>query len=56
MIRLTIDDDCLQEEALAWWRSLDPGTRAVFLQATWECEDCPEPRVRGKKAEEDTPQ
>lgn len=50
-MKSTIDEQHLDEGAEAWWRSLTPAQRGVYLQALWEVEDCPEPYVNGKKAE-----
>ena len=49
-MRLIIDERHLREEAIAWWKSLDPGTRGVFMQALHEVEGEPEPRSRKNAA------
>lgn len=50
MMRIGIDDRILEDGALDWWRSLSPGTRAVFMQAVWEIEQCPPPRGKEERA------
>lgn len=49
-MRLTIADRQLDDEAAAWWRSLTPDERGVYLQATWECEGLPAPRTNAYRA------
>lgn len=52
-MRIEIDTNIMEEGAEAWWRSLSPGTRAVFMQAVWECQHCPLPRPKdGKQSDE----
>ena len=49
-MQLIIDERQLDEKAIAWWKSLDPGTRGVYLEAVWEIEREPEPRPRKRRA------
>lgn len=43
---MKIDYDYVEDGARAWWTSLTPGERGVYLQALWEVEREPEPRQR----------
>lgn len=41
-MRVTIDENLLSDSARAWWLSLSPQSRGVFVQALFECEGEPE--------------
>lgn len=45
-MNLRVDETQMEEGAEAWWKSLTPATRGVFLQAVWEIEREPPPRER----------
>jgi hypothetical protein len=38
--------DCCDDDSLAWFASLSPEIRAVYIQAVWEGEDLPAPLPR----------
>lgn len=54
-MRLKIDTTHLDDDAEAWWRSLSPGIRAVYVQALWECEEASKPGAQDADAQEPQP-
>jgi len=53
MKRIKINDEHVSDEALAWFLSLSPDIRGVYLQAWWECEGEPGPRDEDRRSDSD---
>jgi hypothetical protein len=49
MATITFNEEQVEEAAEAWWRSLSPDLRGVYLQAAWEVNGCPEAKVKERK-------